>query len=330
MATDVRLADWTFISGAIAVAETRLLSDDEFLDLLRLPSLEALLGRIKQVETYVHLAPPESPDDAAATLEREFINIVRRVEQDAPDAAVCELMLVNTLFAELRSFVRERLADEEPGEQSSGFFADGALEALWNDSFEARPDLRETVSKLRTTLEKSEDAAAIADLLLDREEIVRFLSLARSVGSEFADDWSALAARLHAALVVIRARLAGTDVERLTDMFLGPPLDDEWLLALAAEDLERLDGVLAQGFTPPEGETPEVSRAAVGKLSRMMDDRLTLEMTPARMIAFGPERLLGYLWGLHIENLNLRLIAETLVVEGDRDETRARLRRSYV
>jgi len=62
----------------------------------------------------------------------------------------------------------------------------------------------------------------------------------------------------------------------------------------------------------------------------MMDDRLTHEMRPARHVPFGPERILGLLWALYIENLNLRLIAETFVVEADRDETRTRLRQSYV
>ena len=88
--------------------------------------------------------------------------------------------------------------------------------------------------------------------------------------------------------------------------------------------------VLSRGFEPIEGEVPELSRATVGGLSRMMDDRLTEEMKPARRIAFGPERFFGYAWALHIENFNLRLITETLVVEGDRDHTRARLRMSYV
>ena len=326
----LRTADWTYSSGVTAVAETRLLTDDEFLDLLRLPTLQALLGRVKQVKTYAAMPAIDSPDAATRTVEQEFIRAARRFAHDAPETSVCELLLVKYLFAELRTFLRGKLLGDGVEEAEPGFLSSEELEALWEDRIDAREDLVEVVKPLRTTLEHVEDAAGLVDLLVDREELTYFVERARAIDSEFIRDWAETYVRLTAALTVIRARLAGESIEKLIEVLLKETLEDAWLLDLVDEERERLDNVLAQGFTPLEGEIVSISRSQVGSIARMMDDRLTLDAARARMIPFGPERLFGYLWGLHVENLNLRLITETFVVDADRDETRARLRRSYV
>jgi len=342
MTRTLEQADWTFVSGVTAVAETRLLTNDEFLDLLHLPTLDAFVQRLKQVETYAHMPVPESPDAARRTVEQEYIRGVRIFRSESPDAAVSDLALVNYLFAELRSFVRSRLLKEQAGRAALSFFTVTELESLWNDSADAREDLRAPVERIRRGLEPldftrggerveplTEDPTGFIDLLLDREELVYFLEQARAVGSPFITGWAEKCVRLTAALAVIRARLSGEKSERLTGSFLAPPLDDEWLLALAVADADRTGTAFARHFASAEGESVEVSRASVGKIARMVDDRLTLDAIPAKHVTFGPERVFGYLRGLHIENLNLRLITETFVVQGDRDETRRRLRLSY-
>jgi hypothetical protein len=135
---------------------------------------------------------------------------------------------------------------------------------------------------------------------------------------------------LRAALTICRAQLAGEREDRLIDVFLAPPLDDDWLVTLVREDFDRMDNVLMERFTKEEGLIITVSRRTIGHIAREVDDKLTHRVREARRVAFGPERLLGYLWGLEMENLNLRLISETFVVDGDRDETRTQLRDSYV
>jgi len=326
----LRTADWTFTSGVTAVAETRLLTNDEYLDLLRLPTLQALLQRIKQVETYSAMPVPDSPDEATRAVEHEFVRNAGVCIAGAPDRSVCEVMLTRYRFAELRSFLRAKLSGGEDGGEPPAFFAPEELDALWDDRVDARGDLAPVVRRLRRALEDAEDAERLLDLWVDREELTHVLEGARAIGSEFITTWAETCVRLLAALTVIRARLSGEHAETLTDHFLLGTFEDETLLELAREDRDRMDNVLARIFTPVEGEIVDVTRREVGSIARMMDDRLTSDMAAARMIPFGPERPFGYLWGLHIENLNLRMITETFVVEGDRDETRTRLRRSYV
>ena len=321
---------WTFVSGVIAVMETRLLTDDEYLDLMRLPNLQTLLQRIKEDETYVDMPVPEHPDEATAVVERQFVHNVRKLASQSPGPRLAELTFINYMFAELRAFVRAQLTEDEevPGELN--FFTRDELDALWIDSISARENLLDLVGEVRLALAASYEPLRLADLVVDRAELRYFMRRAAQIDSSFIHDWATLYVRLKAALAIIRARLLGEAPEVLVERFLAAPMDDEWLLELATEDLDRMPDVLSRGFEPIEGEVPELSRATVGGLSRMMDDRLTEEMKPARRIAFGPERFFGYAWALHIENFNLRLITETLVVEGDRDHTRARLRMSYV
>ena len=323
-------ADWTYVSGVIAVAETRLLTDDEFLDLLRQPDLATARQRLKQVETYVHQSDAVSSAEVTRAIEAEYIRITHDVAKITPEPSVCELMLARYLFAELRSFVRAKFTGDADEPVPTTVFAPGELDTLWSGLTDARPELGPAVERLRRDLEGADDAERLLDLLVDREELTYFLERSRAIGSEFITKWAETAVRLTAALTVIRARLSGEDTETLTDFFLRGVLEDEALLELAREERDRLDNTLARIFAPAEGEIIDVTRQEVGHIARMMDDALTRDMADARMIPFGPERPFGYLWGLQIENLNLRMIAETFVVESDRDETRTRLRRSYV
>jgi len=323
-------ADWTYASGVTAVAETRVLTNDEYLDLLRLPNLQALVQRIRQVETYVAMPAPETPEQATRFIEREYIAAVRRLAGESPDTKVCEMMLAHYMFAEIRSMIREEFFPELPHAEHEPYFTERELDILSNNRVDARRDLAEMADRIRAKLRAKDDPTDHMDLMLDCEEITWFLELARATGSDFIMTWTATCVRLYAAQAILRARLSGERSDRLVQTFLAPPLDDDWLLALATDVPERLDNILMQYFTPAEGEIIQVSRQTIGRIARMMDDRLTREMMPAKGVAFGPERILGFLWALYIENLNLRLIAETFVVEADRDETRTRLRQSYV
>jgi hypothetical protein len=330
MAARMQREDWGFISGATAVAETRLLTNDEFFELLRLPSLEALFAHLKQVETYVHLTAPATPDDATRTVEQEYLRIVRRYASETPDARVGDAVLLTRTFGELRGYVREKLFDGETRRRAPVFLTEDALEAIWNDSFSAPPGFAGVAPRVRAGVEKSDDPRRIVDLLLDREELVRLGECARGIGSAWIDSWTREAVRLKTALAVVRARLSGEEPERLVSTLLAPPLDDEWLRELAEEDANRLGDVFAREFPAGPGESASLTRAGVGRLARNIDDRLTALAGEAKCVSYGPERAFGYLWALHIENLNLRLITETFVVEANRDETREKLRASYV
>ena len=67
----------------------------------------------------------------------------------------------------------------------------------------------------------------------------------------------------------------------------------------------------------------------VERLAVEIDDALTLAMREARSVAFGPERVAGYVWGLYVENVNLRTIAQAAELGLRGEEVRARIRHSY-
>ena len=322
-------ADWTYISGVTAVAETRLLTDDEYLDLLRQPTLAAMLQRLKQLATYVDMPAPEAPEQATRLIEREYIRATCALARQSPDPIVCKGMLSSYIFAEVRALLRRDLFPTE-NTQPPGMLGESEIDALSGGSVDGRLDFRAMADRVRPTIEAHDDPTGMFDLLIDREEIVYLLDTIRCIGSDVLTPWLDEEGLLRAAVTLIRAQLAGVSENRLIDEFLAPPLDSNWLITLVREDFDRMDNVLMERFTKAEGEIITVSRHTVGRIAREADDRLTHRLTDARRVAFGPERLLGYLWALRIENLNLRLIAETFVVEADRDETRTRLRQSYV
>jgi len=322
-------ADWTYVSGILAVAETRLLTDDEFLDLLRQPDLKAALQRLKQVETYVH--QPEGVPDAEVkrALEQEYVRIACELARQSPDPTVCKMMLASYIFAEVRARVRQALSPEHAAEPP-GLITDEQIDALSGGSIDGRLDFDAMADEVRTHIEQADDPAAAMDLLIDREELVYMLEQARRIGSDFITQWTEEEGLMKAAVTIVRAQLAGESEDRLINVFLAPPLEYDWLIRLVREDFDRMDNVLMERLEATEGELITVSRKTLGEIARRTDDRVTHRLTDAKRVAFGPERVFGYLWALRTENLNLRLISETFVVQADRDETRTKLRRSYI
>ncbi|HUV38438.1 MAG TPA: V-type ATPase subunit, partial [Planctomycetota bacterium] len=299
------------------------------LDLLRQPDLATALARLKQVETYVSVPDASSPGEVTRALEREYVRIACDLAKQSPDTTVCKLMLANYIFAEVRARVREALMPRHAGE-APGFITDDELDALAGGSVDGRLDLDALADAVRTHVERTGQPPEAMDLLIDREELVYMFELARGIGSEMIDTWIVEEGLMKAAVTIVRAQLAGESADRLIDVFLAPPFDYDWLIRLVREDFDRMDNVLMERLEAAEGELVTVARRTLGEIARRTDDKLTHGLRHARYVAYGPERLLGYLWALRTENLNLRLIAETFIVQADRDETRTKLRRSYV
>lgn len=324
-------ADWTYVCGLTAVAETRLLTAGALDDLARLGGVDRLRQDLRQHEAW--RAAVESDLPLREALEVAFVGAVRGLAADCPAPQAADAFALTYDYQRLR-----QLAKTEPAGGSEAEEADEADEGRglaawsaddlgrgWERTYDSLPEIAAVVSELETGLAGVQDGReAVIDATLDRAELTAFRTRVAALESDLIDEWAREYVLLRAGLAVVRGRAGAETVPAaMREHLLTGDLADEWLLDLADRPADEVLPALAERAHASNGD------AAPDRLAVSIDDRLTELMQPAKYVAFGPERVFGYVWGLYVENLNLRLIAQAADVGLPADQLSARLRRAY-
>lgn len=330
-----RRDEWTYVCGLVAVAETRLMTDEALEDLSRAAGLSAgaaqagdngrLRQELRQIETYRALGD-ESEGDLKVGLEAALVRALRALGRDCPRPDAAEAFTLAYDYQRLRRFARARLtaSREAPVTVAPSAFAtwdDQTLTQGWERLVDGLPEIGAAAEAVEAALAGADEPQRAADLVLDRMELTAFQRAAASLESDLIDQWAREHVLLRAGLAVARARLGGDHAADLRRHFLVGPLRDDWLVALL--DLPEMD------LIPALAERVGGAEEGLDRLAVRADDRLTELLAPARYVAFGPERVLGYAWGLTVENVNLRLIAQAAATGLSAEALKPRLRRSY-
>ena len=192
------------------------------------------------------------------------------------------------------------------------------------------PAFQEAVAHARELLGSSGDPQQ-ADFVLDRAWYAELAALARESGSGFAQGYVALsidAANLRAA--VRAARLdKGPDFLRqvLVEGGLVPPAD---IAVTPGADLARLfHGTTLSAAAEAGAELAKPDGGPLTEFERLCDDALMAYMAKARMIPFGEQPVVAYLYAREAEATAIRIILTGRMAGIDGATIRQRLRRAY-
>ena len=315
--------DWCTISGEVTVAETRLLTREALLELLRADSTAPLVNRLRQNPTYHGLGGHEDPENLSSRIESAVVEALKELANESPQSAPVELLLSAYDHQQVRNFVKARVHkhDFEPTMLSD--LAEDQLQLAWDDLVDASPQWAGLCRTVRAELTAGGDPNTVIDLIIDRVELSALLALARTTDCELIEQCYSDYAVLRARLALVRARLAQIDPEQLRRLASGLLPDDE-LTELIDLAPDRLIAKLTPGHAQ-EDDTERLTHFAVD-----IDNRMTACVREARGIVFGPERVFAYAWGLAMECLDLKLISETKLLGAPSEMTEWRLRNTYV
>jgi len=330
---------WTYVSGVVAVAETGLLTDGALADLAGRETASRLRQDLRQIEAYHGLAEVAEDVGWRAGLETVFVRRVRDLARDCPDATAAEVFLLTYDYQRLRQYARGKVARSAEVPARFARWGEEDLERGWQRTYDSEADVAQAAAELAAALAAAQTDAVgrtpsgaappdevgrIVDLVLDRVELAAFQARAAALESDLIDDWTREYVLLRAALAVARQRVSGDEAtDALRRHLLTGPLDDDWLIDLTDRPLPDVVPALA------ERVGVETDRGAVERLAVDIDDSLTERLQAAKYVAFGPERVFGYTWGLFVENVNLRLIAEAAAFGLPAEAVTAHVRRSY-
>ncbi|GEM_PF-6544369 len=319
----MKRADWCYISGAVAAAETRLLSSEELADLLRSGTPEGLVGRLRQNAIYRNVDSEGDAEGLSGQIERSVVEALREIGRTSPDAGAAELILSPYDHQQVRNYIKSKVRGHAFQESAYSEVNEEELSAAWEDAFHAPARWASVCRSVKHALEGGGDEDVVIDLMVDRAELLDLLGLARGLESKFLETCYGEYTAAKGKLAVVRGRLAGLGAEPLET--LGAELVAEGELTELVEfPLERLGHALGI-----ERGTEEISEG-LSRYAQEIDNRMTEHAHEARGYAFGPEVVWGYAWGLWMECLNLKLISESRLLGAPTEMTQWRLRKSHV
>jgi len=325
-------AAWTYPSGLASALEGRLLTERATLDLLQGEAPEGMVPRLRQSLVFEDLAEGGGAFELAERMKECEAAFVRDFAEACPTETLCELFLLPFEWEAFRAFLRQKLLGAEPKPVPGA----STPEAVWEECWRT-PDLEppfdlfaEAAAVIRTLAEAEESASHLVEGFTHIYEARDLRRTARQVASPQVLEWVETWLRLRLALAVLRCRFSGWGHIRAADALDDLGVDRQRVMTLAEPERPNWpDAFVAMGLAGAEAVAGEDPRAAVA-IERLIDDHMTDLVRQGRGVPFGPEPVFGFLWGVRIEALNLRLIATGLAAGVPREHLAEDVRKSYV
>jgi V/A-type H+-transporting ATPase subunit C len=305
--------NWCFLSGRIAAMEARLIRDDFMQRLAAIDDLDDVFLLMSDTGYKDSFPIIEKLYEADSIISDAYTSRVREAARYSPGPEVAGMFLLRFEFWNFKGYLKNTLAGMQIETGNHGTISDETWERVYND---LKTDLPEFWSRaagiIRSEIneDQPELAAQVIDLVLDAEYLIQQERTARALGYPLIVAWAEGLKTTKAIEIIWRARNGGYETERLRRLFLRDELDEPLLHELHELPLEEwpdrlrttfLEPIVDEVFSAPEGQR-------LTALARLSEDLILDRVRPARYVAFGPDRVFGYLCALRTEVYNLRLL----------------------
>lgn len=329
----IRDTDYLTLSTRVRVMETRLVTRERMERMLDARTDEEAVKILTECG-YEEL-PALTNAGLDDLLSKARAALYRELSTAAPDRRVVELFQMKYDYHNAKVLVKAAAigADADRLLMEGGRWSPARLrDAFQRDSLgDFSEPFRQAVLRARETLNAGNDPQR-ADFVLDRAYFQEMADTAKAVGSLFLQGYVRLlidAANLRSA---VRAARIGKGPDFLRQVLLpGGNVDVSVLSSGRGADLAA---VFRAG---PLGEAAAAGAALTspgsGELTafeRMCDDAVMHYLEGARLIPFGEQSVIGYLYARESEFTAIRTILSGRMAGLDADTIRERLREAYV
>ena len=329
----IRDTDYLTLSTRVRVMETRLVTRERMERMLDARTDEEAVKILTECG-YEEL-PALTNAGLDDLLSKARAALYRELSTAAPDRRVVELFQMKYDYHNAKVLVKAAAigADADRLLMEGGRWSPARLrDAFQRDSLgDFSEPFRQAVLRARETLNAGNDPQR-ADFVLDRAYFQEMADTAKAVGSPFLQGYVRLlidAANLRSA---VRAARIGKGPDFLRQVLLpGGNVDVSVLSSGRGADLAA---VFRAG---PLGEAAAAGAALTspgsGELTafeRMCDDAVMHYLEGARLIPFGEQAVIGYLYARESEFTAIRTILSGRMAGLDADTIRERLREAYV
>jgi len=256
------------------------------------------------------------------------------IARSVPDQRLVELFQLKYDYHNAKAIVKAQ-AMNVPAERlllpGGRYDASDLLEGWQREELRGCSEaFRRAMAEAKTVLAETRDPQQ-ADLLLDRACYREMADLADVLGSLFLQGYVRLTVDVANLRTAVRVHRMGKEGDFLRRVLLPGGSVSEQILASA-----RSEGLADVFRTGPLAQAAELgaklAQPGGGSLTafeKACDDAVTTYLTGARMVAFGEEPVVGYLYAKEAEMTAIRTIFAGRAAGLDGDTIRARLRMTY-
>jgi vacuolar-type H+-ATPase subunit C/Vma6 len=310
MTTMMHPEAWTFLSGRVAVLETRLPTRDLLLDMAEWPP-ENLLAALGETDFGTAFTSEDDLAHEDALIDRFEQDLILELAEDMPEPTLGECATLERDWRNFKAFARHNLFGADLILDPASTLDAEALKVVWEAPVAGAPQSWSALAaEVRTLAERDKAFAEVFDAVLDHRHLVRLKELAAATHSPEVVAFTDALVHWRAVEVVVRTRLDHGDRQVVIAHFLQPPLDDDNLLATAEAPDEEWLTVAAAVLPQQVVEALSRGRRQEGlvALGRHIDKVLGDRLEPARFTVFGPERVFAYLVLLRAAARNLKIV----------------------
>ena len=329
----IRDTDYLTLSTRVRAMETRLVTRERMERMLDARTDEEAVKVLSECG-YEEL-PALTNAGLDDLLSRARAALYRELHTAAPDKRVVELFQMKYDYHNAKVLVKAAAVGAEPDRmlmEGGRWSPERLKEAFQRDGLrDVSETFRQAVLRARETLSAGGDPQQ-ADFLLDRACYAEMADTAGAVGSPFLQGYVRLlidAANLRSA---VRSARIGKGPDFLRQVLLpGGNVDVSVLSSGRGGDLASVfrGGPLAEAASAGAALTAPGS-GELTAFERMCDDAVMHYLEGARLIPFGEQSVIGYLYARESEFTAIRTILSGRMAGLDSDTIRERLREAYV
>ena len=319
--------DYLFLSARIRAMERRLLTAQRLEQLLTAPSVEACA----QLLSEWGYAPVHDEPSLQAALSAQREAVFADVSRFMPEAEVLDVFRLKYDYHNIKTLLKapqdaERLlidAGTVPAETMQKKHAEtGGWDFLPADMAAAADEAQRVLAET--------GSARSSDCILDRAYFARLEKLAADSHIPYLQDY--VRAMIDAANLrsLIRTQRLGLDAGFLREvLFPGGSVTPEAIRAGSGSGAAALWRGTAFARAAELGDEA-AKGGSLTAFEKACDDALTAYLAAARMVPFGEQTVIGYLYAKELEFTAVRTIFAGRAAGLDGDTIRARLRQTYV
>lgn len=321
----------------IWVLETRLLDKAKIERMIESNSAESALKVLKDTEYSNVMTNVKRAADYEEILSLELKRVYKLVYELCPVKEVVDLMSIKYEYHNLKTIIKGKLLSKD----FSSMLIDLGKDNLDNlkrkietDNYRGlKTSLQKATEEVMTVFESTKDPQKI-DIIIDKHMFNELVGIKKTLDYEFTDKIVNALIDLTNVRTLLRIKKQGKGRDFATEVLVdGGLISKSKLLSLLNETSENILNKLsfsAYSSILQEGIQSYIDKGSVNLLEKLSDNYIMKLMKDSKLVTFGPERILSYIYAKETEIKIIRIIMVGKLNNIAEEVIRERLRDIYV
>ncbi|MFQ5965249.1 MAG: V-type ATPase subunit [Candidatus Scalinduaceae bacterium] len=356
----VDVHDWCFVSGKINVLESSLFTHEFYERLLDIKTVDDVFKYIANSKLRGYFRDEESIYDFEKSIDAYFFDNINEIRQSSPTTIICDMFLLRYKFLDLKNYLKNKLIGIPHELITFYILKDSDLECLWNEKeevintiYKAYPyfpallsdrseALLNGVNNLKKVLREDKeftknDTSWTIDLIMDNAHLCYLAKISEQIPIQYIKEYLKKFIFISVMKSMLRVLFAGCNMELFKKYFLRDFLHRTCFLNLSVLPINEWKEILTKELPAKivkciisNKAEEEINNVNLTRCEKLLDNYLLDIIKPLKHIAFGAERVFGYLCGLDVEVYNSKLAMGGKINKIETQLLKDRLRNCYV